>query len=180
MPEKAEQTVNRKLWLRTLCSTISILIVIAAIAVLLSTYIFPVLRIHGSSMNPTLEAGDTVLCLKNADYKVGDVIAFYYENKILVKRVIASAGQQIEIDEEGRVSVDGEPLEEPYVQEYALGICDRDFPYEVPENEVFVMGDERSSSVDSRSTTIGCVKQEQVVGKLLFRVLPLGKIGRIR
>ena len=161
-------------------STVYALIIVAAIAILISVLVFPVLRIHGSSMTPNLYDGNIVVCLKNSKYEVGDSIAFYYNNKILVKRVIARSGEWVDIDENGYVYVNGEKLEEPYVQDHALGECDIELPYQVPDGRVFVMGDHRSVSVDSRSTSVGCVSDEQIVGRLLFRVWPFKSIGLIK
>lgn len=161
-------------------STVYALIIVAAIAILISVLVFPVLRIHGSSMTPNLYDGNIVVCLKNSNYEVGDSIAFYYNNKILVKRVIARSGEWVDIDENGYVYVNGEKIEEPYVQDHALGECDIELPYQVPEGRVFVMGDHRSVSVDSRSTSVGCVSDEQIVGRLLFRVWPFKSIGLIK
>lgn len=164
---------------RTLRSTVNTLITVAAIAVLVATLLLPVLQIYGSSMTPTLTDGDIVLSLKEADFERQDVIAFYYNNKILVKRVIARAGEWVNIDEEGNVTVNGEPLEEPYIMEKSLGECDIQLPYQVPEGRLFVMGDHRSVSVDSRSSAVGCVAEEQIVGKLIFRIWPFGGFGEI-
>lgn len=161
-------------------STVYALIIVAAIAILISVLVFPVLRIHGSSMTPNLYDGNIVVSLKNSNYEVGDSIAFYYNNKILVKRVIARSGEWVDIDENGYVYVNGEKLDEPYVQDHALGECDIELPYQVPDGRVFVMGDHRSVSVDSRSTSVGCVSDEQIVGRLLFRVWPLKSIGLIK
>ena len=161
-------------------STVYALIIVAAVAILIAVLVFPVLRIHGSSMTPNLYDGNIVVCLKNSKYEVGDSIAFYYNNKILVKRVIARSGEWVDIDENGYVYVNGEKIEEPYVQDHALGECDIELPYQVPEGRVFVMGDHRSVSVDSRSTSVGCVSDEQIVGRLLFRVWPFKSIGLIK
>ena len=161
-------------------STVYALIIVAAVAILIAVLVFPVLRIHGSSMTPNLYDGNLVVCLKNSKYEVGDSIAFYYNNKILVKRVIARSGEWVDIDANGYVYVNGEKLEEPYVQDHALGECDIELPYQVPDGRVFVMGDHRSVSVDSRSTSVGCVSDEQIVGRLLFRVWPLKSIGLIK
>ena len=161
-------------------STVYALTIVAAIAILIAVLVFPVLRIHGSSMTPNLYDGNIVVCLKNSKYEVGDSIAFYYNNKILVKRVIARSGEWVDIDENGYVYVNGEKIEEPYVQDHALGECDIELPYQVPDGRVFVMGDHRSVSVDSRSTSVGCVSDEQIVGRLLFRVWPFNSIGLIK
>ena len=165
---------------RTLRSTVYTLITVAAVAVLVATLVLPVLQIYGTSMAPTLTDGDIVVSVSSSDFQAGDIIAFYYNNKILVKRVIATAGQWVDIDEDGNVSVDGERLDEPYVFEKSLGECDIDLPYQVPEGRVFVMGDHRSVSVDSRSTSVGCVAQEQIVGKLVFCVWPFTNFGQIK
>lgn len=164
---------------KTMRSTVYALITVAAVAVLVATLLLPVLQIYGSSMTPTLTDGDIVLSLKEADFERQDVIAFYYNNKILVKRVIARAGEWVNIDEEGNVTVNGEPLEEPYVMEKSLGECDIQLPYQVPEGRLFVMGDHRSVSVDSRSSAVGCVAEEQIVGKLIFRIWPVSGFGEI-
>ena len=169
----------RKRYRRTLRSTVYMLITVAAAAVLVATLVLPVLQIYGSSMTPTLTDGDIVVSVAGKNLERQDIIAFYYNNKILVKRVIATAGQWVDISEDGFVTVDGEPLDEPYVYERALGECDIDLPYQVPEGRVFVMGDHRLVSVDSRSTAVGCVSEEQVVGKLVFCVWPISQFGRI-
>lgn len=164
----------------TLRSTIYALITVAAAAVLVATLLLPVLQIYGSSMTPTLVDGDIVISLKESDLQKQDVIAFYYNNKILVKRVIARAGEWVDIDEEGNVTVNGELLDEPYVQDKALGECDIELPYQVPEGRLFVMGDHRSVSVDSRSSSVGCVSEEQIVGKLVFCIWPMKHFGRVQ
>lgn len=181
--EQLEKELRREKYkisyVRVFCSTIGTLITVAAITVLIAVFLLPVLKIYGNSMTETLHDGDIVVCLKGADFQCGDVIAFYYNNKILVKRVIASEGEWIDIDENGNVYVNQQLLEEPYVNEKSLGDCDVDFPYQVPDGRVFVMGDHRSVSVDSRNTAVGCVSEEQIVGKLEFCVWPLGSIGRM-
>lgn len=164
---------------KMLRGTVAVLVVVAATAVLISNLLLPILRIYGSSMTPTLVNGNIVAAVRNGTYQRGDIIAFYYNNKILVKRVIGMPGEWVDMDENGNVTIDGEPLEEPYLTGKSLGECDIELPYQVPEGRYFVMGDHRSVSSDSRSSQVGCVSEEQIVGKLLFRLWPLDEIGPI-
>lgn len=170
----------RKRYHSVIRSTIYILLTVAAAAVLVATLLLPVLRIYGASMTPSLYEGDIVVSVKAMDFHRGDIISFYYNNKILVKRVIAFEGEWVNLDDDGNVYVNGQLLDEPYVKEKALGECDIALPYQVPEGRVFVMGDHRATSVDSRSTTVGCVFEEQVVGRILCRVWPLSEFGPVR
>ena len=163
----------------TIRSTVSILITVAALAILVANFLIPAFQIYGNSMTPTLTEGEIVLALKGDDYETGQLIAFYYNNKILVKRVIAGPGDWVDIDEEGNTYVNNQLLDEPYVFEKSLGDCNIELPYQVPENRIFVMGDHRSVSVDSRNSSIGCVSQEQIAGRLIFRVWPLPKFGGV-
>ena len=160
-------------------STICTLVVVAAFAILVATLWMPVLQIYGSSMTPTLEEGQIVVSLKGSDFEQGDLVAFYIGNKLLVKRVIAGPADVVDITQDGTVSVNGQILEEPYVMDKALGECDLEFPYQVPDSRYFLMGDHRSTSVDSRSTTVGCVAMEQIVGKIAFCVWPFEDFGGI-
>ena len=160
-------------------STIYALITVAAVAVLVATLWLPVLEIYGNSMAPTLEDGQIVLSWKSSELQKGQIVAFYYNNKILVKRVVAVSGEWINIDGDGNVFVNGELLEEPYLQDKAFGECDIELPYQVPDARVFVMGDHRSTSIDSRNTAVGCVAEEQVVGRLVMCIWPLAEFGWI-
>ncbi|MBE6850765.1 MAG: signal peptidase I [Ruminococcus sp.] len=164
---------------KTIFSTFSSLVVVAAVAVLISMLFLPVLRVTGSSMTPTLLNDQLVICNKNADYKSGDVIAFYYNNKILLKRVIATSGQMINIDVDGTVYVNDEELIEPYVSNKSLGECDIQMPYQVPESRIFVMGDHRAASIDSRTRTVGCIAEEYIIGKVIFRIWPMDSVGTV-
>lgn len=161
-------------------STLYMLIVVAAVAVLVATIWMPVLQIYGGSMTPTLNEGDIVVSIKGSDFEPGDLVAFYLGNKILVKRCIAGPGQWVDIDEDGNVSVDGKLLEEPYLTEKSLGGSNIELPYQVPDNRYFCMGDHRSTSVDSRHKEVGCVSEEQIVGKIIFRVFPFGGFGKLK
>lgn len=164
---------------KTLRSTVFALITVAASAVLIATLILPVFQIYGNSMTPTLDDGDLIISVKTSDFERGDIIAFYYNNKILVKRVIATSGEWFDIDEEGNVTVNSEPIDEPYLVEKAKGDCNIALPYQVPEEKVFVMGDHRSVSIDSRNTAVGCVATEQIIGKLTLRFWPFKSFGPI-
>lgn len=160
-------------------STIFSLITVAATAVLVAVLLLPILRIYGTSMKGTLDGDDVVVSIKTDSFEPGDVVAFYYNNNILVKRVIARAGEWVDIDEEGNVFVNDRRLEEPYLSDKALGETNIELPYQVPEGRIFVMGDNRSVSIDSRNTSIGCISTEQIVGRIVFRVWPLDKFGAV-
>ena len=169
----------RRNYSRVLRSTLFTLVSVAAVAILIAMLFMPVLQIYGSSMSPCLEDGEIVVTLKRSDFEQGDVISFYYNNKILVKRVIAFPGDWVNLDAEGNVFVNGQKLEEPYLADKAYGDVNIQLPYQVPDGKIFVMGDHRSTSADSRNTAIGCVAEEQIVGKMLLRVWPLSVFGPI-
>lgn len=169
----------RRRYRSTLRSTVSVLVVVAAAAVLLATVWLPVLQIYGSSMAPVLEEGDVVVAVKGTRFAQGDLVAFYMGNKILVKRCIAAPGQWVDIDEDGSVYVDGALLDEPYLEDRALGDCDIELPYQVPENRWFFMGDHRSTSVDSRYSGVGCIAEEQIIGRIVLRVWPMERLGEL-
>jgi signal peptidase I len=179
LEQQLERERYRLNYLRTMQHTIFTLITVAALAVLMAVFLFPVLRIYGTSMTPTLNGGDIVIAAANSELERGDIIAFYYNNKVLVKRVIAVAGEWVDIDENGTVYVNDAPLDEPYLTETALGDCNIELPYQVPEGKFFVMGDHRSVSQDSRNASIGCVSEEMLVGVLKICVWPLSEFGVI-
>ena len=164
---------------RTLKSTVFALITAAAAAVLVATLWLPVLQIFGSSMTPTLQEGEIVVSVKVNEMEPGDVVAFYYGNKVLIKRYIAGPGSWVDIQEDGTVLVDGVVLEEPYLEEKSFGICDLELPYQVPEDTYFLMGDHRETSVDSRHSSVGCISADQIVGKIVYRVWPLEVFGTV-
>ena len=164
---------------QALRGTVSVLVVVAAIAVLITTLFLPILQISGDSMSPTLEHDEIVILFKSKDFDRGDLIGFYYQGKILLKRVIALPEDEVAIDADGNVYINGELLEEPYVTDKGLGDCDLEFPYKVPGTGYFVLGDRRSNSVDSRNSVIGAISQEDIIGKVFLRVWPLPKFGFI-
>ena len=175
-----ERLAYRSRYARVLRSTIYALLVVAAVAVLLATLFLPVLQVSGDSMNPTLQDRNIIVLVKTDPMKTGDLCGFYWQNKLLLKRIIGLPGDIITLDEDGVVTVNGEVLDEPYVDELALGECDIKFPYQVPENRYFVLGDHRATSIDSRSSVIGCVEKSQIVGKVFLRVWPLSSFSLIR
>lgn len=172
--EEARYSFRKTLW-----NIMAVLIVAAAIAALMATRLFVLIRINGNSMEPTLKDDEVVFILQTKEIEAGDVIGFYYGGRILLKRVVGCSGDQINIDADGSVYVNGEMLEEPYIAEKSLGKCELEFPYEVPEDMTFVLGDNRSVSIDSRIRSIGCVEKDQIVGKAVFRAWPISRMGRI-
>ena len=171
---------RQKAYNKALRGTIHVLTIVAAVAVLISTLILPVLQIEGTSMEPTLHNGDIVLLMKTSKFERGDLCGFTWNNKLLIKRVIALPGDWVEIDTDGTVYLNGEKLEEPYVNNKALGECDLEFPFQVPQEQYFVIGDMRESSIDSRNTLIGCIQKDQIVGKVFFRIWPFESIQFFR
>ena len=167
------------LYWQALRSTVAVLVVVAAIAVLIATLFLPILQISGDSMSPTLKNDEIVVLLKTKNFERGDLIGFYYQGKILLKRVIALPEDEVAIDAEGNVYVNGEILDEPYVTDKCLGNCDLEFPYKVPGTGYFVLGDQRTNSVDSRNSVIGAIPQEDIIGKVFFRVWPFSGIGLV-
>ena len=185
LPQTGEltQAVKRERYLHrfrmTIRSTFLSLVVVAAVAVLVAVLLLPILRIYGKSMNGTLDSGDIVVSVKSSGFETGDVIAFYYNNNILVKRVIANPGDWVDMDKEGSVYVNNVLLDEPYLDDKSYGETNIELPYQVPEGKIFVMGDNRSVSIDSRNTSIGCISEEQIVGKIVFRIWPLPQMGAV-
>ena len=163
----------QKAYMKALRGTISVLTYMAAVAALIATLVLPVLQIEGTSMEPTLTSGDIVLLSKTTLFGRGEICGFSWNNKILIKRVIGIPGDWIEIDTDGTVYLNGEKLDEPYAQQIAFGECDLEFPFQVPQEQYFVLGDMRESSIDSRNTMIGCVEYDQIIGKIFFRIWPL-------
>ena len=182
LPTKSQVETERKRYRRqkaynkALRGTVYVLTIVAAVAVLIATLILPVLQIEGTSMEPTLSNGDIVLLTKMTRFNRGDLCGFTWNNKLLIKRVVALPGDWIEIDTDGTIYLNGEKLDEPYVQQKALGECDLEFPFQVPQEQYFVVGDMRESSIDSRNTLIGCIPKDQIVGKVFFRVWPFTRI----
>lgn len=182
LPTKTQVETERKRYRRqkaynkALSGTVRVLTMVAAVAVLIATLVLPVLQIEGTSMTPTLANGDIVLLTKTTRFEHGDLCAFTWNNKLLVKRVIGLPGDWIEIDTDGTIYLNGDKLDEPYVQQMALGECDLEFPFQVPQEQYFVVGDMRESSIDSRNSLIGCIPKDQIVGKVFFRVWPFQSI----
>ena len=182
LPTKKQVETERKRYRRqkaynkALSGTVYVLTIVAAVAVLIATLVLPVLQIEGTSMEPTLVAGDIVLLTKSVNFERGELCGFSWNNKLLIKRVIGIPGDWIEMDTDGTVYLNGEKLEEPYAERLAMGECDLEFPFQVPQEQYFVLGDMRESSIDSRNTLIGCVEKDQIVGKVFFRIWPFKTI----
>lgn len=183
LPTKKQVETERKRYRRkkaynkALRGTVYVLTIVAAVAVLIATLILPVLQIEGTSMEPTLSNGDIVLLTKTTRFNRGDLCGFTWNNKLLIKRVIGTPGDWIEIDTDGTIYLNGEMLEEPYVEQPAFGECDLEFPFQVPQEQYFVVGDMRESSIDSRNSLIGCIPKDQIVGKVFFRVWPFNRLS---
>ena len=180
LKEELEREKYKKRFRKAFLSTVYSLIIVAAVAVLIATLALPVMEISGSSMEPALSDKEIVLLIKTTKLDYGELICFSYQNKLLIKRVIAKGGDSVNIDDMGFVSVNGAAVNEPYVMERAKGDGDVSFPYTVPNDRYFVMGDRRTVSVDSRNSVIGAIEKDQIVGKIMFRIWPLDKIGRVR
>lgn len=181
--EQLQSELNRvnqqsKFW-QLMRSSIYILIVVAACAILVAVIFLPVLRIYGTSMKPALNEGEIVVSVKGSKVEQGDILGVYYGSKLLIKRCIATERQWVEIDKDGNVYIDGVYLDEPYLTEKSLGECNIEMPYQVPDGTIFVLGDHRESSIDSRNTSVGCISTEEVVGKIIFRIWPLNSFGWI-
>ena len=180
LQDELTRVKSRESFLYGLRNTVMGLLVVAAVTAVITTFLVPVLHIYGNSMSPTLNNGDIVVTLKEKNIEPGDIIAFYSNNKVLVKRVIAESGDAVSIDSSGTVSVNDTVLEEQYVSGTSLGQCDLTFPYQVPEHSLFVMGDHREVSIDSRTTEIGCVPDDQIIGKIVFRIWPLNAVNKVQ
>ena len=180
LEEELKRERYKRRYRNTIRSTVFTLITVAAVAILIATLWMPVLQIYGSSMTPTLSDGDIVVSKKAGRFEQGDIIAFYYNNRLLVKRCIAGPGDLVDIDKDGYVYVNGEQLDEPYVDEHAFGETNIELPYQVPESRIFVMGDHRAASIDSRNAAVGCIAADQIVGELVFNVWPVKAFGPVK
>lgn len=174
--KERERLLKQKQNIRTILNVAGLLIVVAAVSIIISTRFLPVIKVSGSSMEPTLQQDEILIFAKKGKIQSGDIIAFYYQNKILIKRVIGVPGDYIEIQDDGKVMVNGQVIEEPYVADFSVGECDIDFPYQVPEGKYFVLGDNRAVSMDSRNSTIGCVSEEQIIGEAWIKMFPFENI----
>lgn len=171
---------HKEKYKRAFRSTFCLLIFCIAVVVLISALVFPVFRTHGNDMDPTLKSGQLVCAMRTTQVEPGDIICFYYNNKVLIKRVIAVGGDSVSIDWHGNVTVNNKTIDEPYLRGKSYGDCNISLPCKVPLSKLFVMGDNRSISVDSRHTEVGFVSQEQIIGKLILRIWPLDAISAIK
>jgi len=174
--KELKRRVDEMEFRKIIISAAQTLAAFAAVAVLLSTLLLPVFSVHKNSMTPTLLDGELLIFSTVGEIKRGDIIAFHYNNQVLIKRVIATAGESVDINEDGVVYINEAPLSEPYINSQSLGECDLELPLMVPERQYFVMGDNRYISTDSRVGAIGTINSEHIVGKAILRIWPIPKI----
>lgn len=179
LQEELRRVEHQSRFWQLMRSSVYILIVVAACAILVAVIFLPVLRIYGTSMKPALNEGEIVVSVKGSKVEQGDILGVYYGSKLLIKRCIATERQWVEIDKDGNVYIDGTYLDEPYLTEKSLGECNIEMPYQVPDGTIFVLGDHRESSIDSRNTSVGCINTDEIVGKIVFRIWPLSSFGMI-
>ena len=164
---------------RSIGNILGVLVVIAAAVTLVFSLWLPALQVQRGSMAPTLNDGEVVVFITTGAVGRGDIVAFHNGNQILVKRVVAVAGDVVDIGGDGAVLLNGARLDEPYVSELSAGERTTELPCKVPDNQFFVLGDHRQTSIDSRNADIGTVRQDQIIGKALLRIWPLNAVGLI-